>query len=707
MLAAGLLLTMLTAQALRVSLGREATVRHAVAERTVALSRANEELRREVSVRRATEASLAEQGERLDVTLRGLGDGVVTTDAQGRVTYLNPVAEALTAWDRDTARGRPLREVFRFLDVSSRVARNDLVDVLLEPKAAPAFPESAVLVAVDGTERVVSPRSAPLKDRKGQPGGVVIVLRDVTEARRSGQELRERDEVFQVVSRELPDGLFLVATDDAEIPGRILHANEAAGRMHGYEPADLIGRSILELEDRGDADPSADRRERLAQGDTVAYEGFHRRRDGTTFPVEVIERAVRWRGRRAVLAMARDITERRRTETARRRLDSQMQHAQRLESLGVLAGGIAHDFNNLLMGVLGNADLALMFLDEESAGARARRGRQARGDCAPPTSRSRCSPTRARARFVVEVLDLNDLIRDMSKLLEVSISKRVHLELALEDGLPPIEADASQVRQVVMNLITNASEAIGDVPGTVTVRTHLADLDAPWLGAAYGGAGLPPGRYVLLEVADTGVGMDAETQRKIFEPFFTTKFTGRGLGLAAVLGIVRGHHGAVEVESAPGRGTRFVVALPPSSSPLPPRAGRVSGAAVLPHTGGTVLVIDDDASVREVVARMLRTGGFVVLEAADGAAGIAQFEKAAGTIDAVLLDMTMPGLSGEETLRGIRAVRPDARVLITSGFTEQDAMARFRGLDLSGFVQKPFERDVLVTRLREVVEQHT
>jgi two-component system cell cycle sensor histidine kinase/response regulator CckA len=282
----------------------------------------------------------------------------------------------------------------------------------------------------------------------------------------------------------------------------------------------------------------------------------------------------------------------------------------------------------------------------------------------------------------------------------------VRLVLDFADDLPPVEADAAQIRQVVMNLLTNASEAIGDREGVVTVRTGVADVDGDWLARTYAGAPLAPGRYVFLEVDDTGVGMDEATQRKIFEPFFTTKFTGRGLGLAALLGIVRGHHGAVRVRSAPGAGSTFRIVLPPYTGSQPVR--RSKPAAPVEAGGrasGLVLVVDDDAAVLDVVCRMLEGAGFRVLSAPDGRSGVEAFRAAAARIDVVLLDMTMPGMSGEETLREIRSIRPDALILLTSGFTEEDAMARFAGLELSGFVQKPFDRETLIARVASVIAE--
>ncbi|MBL9087977.1 MAG: PAS domain S-box protein, partial [Planctomycetia bacterium] len=697
-LATGLVLTALLTQTLRASLGREAAVQRAVRDRTAALSIAVDDLRRENTVRRRAEADFAEQTERLRVTLRSIGDAVLTCDAAGRVDYLNPAAETLTGWTAPAARDHTLHEVLRFVDEKSRAPRPDIVDEMLHAEAATETAIPVVLVAVGGAERSVWPRWAPIADPVGRTHGAVVALRDVTEARRAEQAVREREELFRVLSAELPDALFLLDPNDARSPLRIVHANEAAARMHGFPVERLLGMSILELDDPATAAEGPERVRRLRAGETLTFEARHRRADGSFFPLEVIAREIAWGGRRLVLSLDRDITERRRVEDERRRLETQVQHAQRLESLGVLAGGIAHDFNNLLMGVLGNADLALLHLEPGSPAA-ARVEDLKRAGLRASDLTQQLLAYAGKGRFVVEPLDLNDVVRDMAKLLQVSISKRVKLVLDFADDLPPVEADAAQLRQVVMNLITNASEAMGEREGVVTLRTAREAVDAAWLATAYGGAGLAPGPYVVLEVADTGVGMDEATQRKIFEPFFTTKFTGRGLGLAALLGIVRGHHGAVRVTSAPGQGSTFRVVLPPYRGDRPVRRAPPARAADAVRGGGTVLVIDDDPTVLEVVSRMLAGAGYDVVFAAEGREGVERFRAEKDRVRAVLLDMTMPGLSSEETLKQIRAVRGDVKVLVISGFTQEDAMARFAGLGVEGFVQKPFERQTLIARV--------
>jgi CheY-like chemotaxis protein len=303
-----------------------------------------------------------------------------------------------------------------------------------------------------------------------------------------------------------------------------------------------------------------------------------------------------------------------------------------------------------------------------------------------------------KGRFTVKRVGLGALVTETVHLLQLSISKKATLKLELMEHLPPVMADATQLRQIIMNLVMNASDALGDKPGEITIRTSVVQADKRILAGAVGADALEEGKYVLLEVTDTGSGMNPETQAKIFEPFFTTKFTGRGLGLAAVLGIVRGHKGALKVESELGRGTKFKLllraeqVLPEDSRKKPRVTPRWRGR-------GTVLVVDDEQSVRRVAGRMLMAMGFQVVMAGDGAEAINAYRAYADHICAVLLDLTMPRMDGEETFREIRRLRPDACVILMSGFSEQEAVARFVGKGLAGCLQKPFTPEELRERL--------
>jgi PAS domain S-box-containing protein len=463
------------------------------------------------------------------------------------------------------------------------------------------------------------------------------------------------------------------------------------------KPSDFIGRAASEL--FPDAPEIRENLFRALRGesftDTVTYRGrvFETRYSSVPGRRGAVE---------GVLGVATDVTERVRAEEEQIRLEAQLRQAQKLESLGVLAGGIAHDFNNLLMTILGSTHLAAKAVAPDSgAQEHLKRIRGAARRAADLTGlllafAGHVPPT-------LEPVNLSELIRRMTELLTLSVSKKATLQWDLAEPLVRVEGDPSQLSQVVLNLVTNASEALGGGSGTIVVRTGEKDCTRGDLLRSCLGDNLPEGRYVFLDVSDTGAGMDEATQSRIFDPFFSTKFAGRGLGLATVLGILRGHKGAIRVESNLGCGSTFRVLLP---------QGKVERAA--PHTtrecwgsSRRVLLVDDDPDVREVAERMLRDLGFDVTTAADGREALEEFRASSDTISAVVLDMTMPGLGGEEVLAAIHHARPDIPVVLMSGFSRRYAAARIGSEAPSAFLQKPFEPQDLAAALRSALEQRS
>jgi CheY-like chemotaxis protein len=382
-----------------------------------------------------------------------------------------------------------------------------------------------------------------------------------------------------------------------------------------------------------------------------------------------------------------------------------MLQTQKLESLGVLAGGIAHDFNNLLVSMLGNVDLALARTNPDSEGRPFLLKIDAAAQRAAELANQMLSYS-GRGRFVVEPIDLSRLVEETGQLLSTAVSKRAAVRYDLKRDLPPIEADATQLRQVVMNLLTNASDALGEQDGVITVRTGVAELGHDALAEHWLDESLTEGRYVWLEVADTGCGMDAETRKRIFDPFFTTKQSGRGLGLAATLGIVRGHRGGLHVDSAPGEGTVFRLAFPAPGLAAAPAAANPPAApgtfAARPEGQGVVLVADDEPEVLEVVRTMLESAGYGVLPANDGVEAVAIFRARREEIVAVVLDLTMPRMNGEETLLALRRIEPGLRVVISSGYSGQDTIHRVLDGDRTAFIQKPYRTQALIDAVRSV-----
>ncbi len=393
--------------------------------------------------------------------------------------------------------------------------------------------------------------------------------------------------------------------------------------------------------------------------------------------------------------------------------EAQSRHVQKLESIGVLAGGIAHDFNNLLHVVLGNADIALSNLTTGSP-AREPLEEVVRATLRAADLTRQLLAYSGKGAFVVRHLDLSTEVREMATLLRMSISKQATLTWELAPDLPAVSADPTQIRQIVMNLITNASDALGESGGSITLRTGVADLqelEQQRFGRPPHGEDPPErgqGPLVYLEIGDTGQGMSPDTLSRIFDPFFSTKFSGRGLGLAAVMGIVRSHHGFIRIRTEPGKGTAFRV-LFPAMGGTAPKSQKPSTERSEWRGTGTILVVEDEEGVREVAERMLQDIGFETVGAEDGRHALDLMDEAGDRISAVLLDLSMPRMGGAETFRRLREMKPDLPILMMSGYTEQVVAPQFTnsGPGITGFLQKPFLAEDLIAVLRRFAESAT
>jgi len=398
-----------------------------------------------------------------------------------------------------------------------------------------------------------------------------------------------------------------------------------------------------------------------------------------------------------------DVTDSKRAEHRRRELQVQVQRARKLESLGVLAGGIAHDFNNLLAVMVGNADLAASELLEQSPAWSNLQEIKKAGLRATHLTNQMLAYS-GRGRFIIKPVDLNELVRGMRHLLEASIPGWIALRYDLADDLPEIRADGSHMQQAIMNLVANATEAIGDDTGAITIRTGAMEADRSYLSRTHLADRCAEGRYVFLEVVDTGHGMDADTQARLFEPFFSTRFAGRGLGLSATLGIVRSHNGTIMVNSRVGEGTTVQLLFPCNPEKAPPLEAEI-GRPVEGWTGqGVILVVDDEQGLRILARKMLESVGLTVLTADGGREAVEVFAANADRISAVLLDMTMPEMSGRETFDRLLRIRPDVPVLLCSGYAEEDASRQFGDEPLAGFLHKPFGMEEMISKIRRVLE---
>ena len=523
---------------------------------------------------------------------------------------------------------------------------------------------------------------------------IIAVLRRVSEkAEESAREAAESLERWREESRQraveseqsAQYQAVVESSADAilskDMNGIIRSWNHGSEQIFGYTAPEVIGQpfSLLVPPDR--IHEESDIIERIRHGGRVThFETIRTRKDGKQIHVSLTISPIRDGAGKVtgISHIARDITE-------RKELETQLRQTQKLESLGVLAGGLAHDFNNLLTGIMGNASLAMTDVaPSDPTHAHLSEILQA-SERAALLVRQMLAYA-GKGQFVVEPLNLSAQVSEIVPLLRTSVSRLVTLELYLDQHLPVVEADRAQIQQLIMNLAINAAEAIGDRPGTVTITTSSRETDAE--------------QQVVLEVKDNGCGMDEETRTRIFDPFFTTKFTGRGLGLAAVMGIIRAHRGTISVESAPGRGSTFTVVLPATVA-----RGTVSVAEPRGDLRGygLILVVDDEDLVRNMARFTLERCGYTIELAADGRAAVDAFGARPQEFAAVLLDLTMPVMSGEEALGHIQAIRPDVPVVLSSGFSETDAVERFRDRGFAGFLQKPYTATALARKIKSAV----
>ncbi len=515
-----------------------------------------------------------------------------------------------------------------------------------------------------------------------EPAVLVATVRALLRARAAEQALAQAGRDWQVTFDSIRDGVALL-----DAAGVVQRCNIGLAALLDQTPPEIAGRGFDELI------PPA----RETPGITGLLEGLRRATlernlADRTVGITVDPMASPSGELNGGVAIVTDITE-------RRQLERRLQHSQKLESIGLLAGGVAHDFNNLLMGILGNASLAL---DAQATPAKTRRALE---DVVRASERA-ADLTRqllayaGKGRFVVEQVDLARLVREIVPLIQPSIPRKVQLNLEIAPGLPGVQADKGQMEQVVMNLIINAAEAMQGSPGTVTVTMGVRQVEESERSHYLTEHALT-GSYLALAVRDTGVGMDQTTLNRIFDPFFSTKFLGRGLGLSATLGIVRGHSGAIRVLSSPGKGTTFEVLFPAGSALPAPAPEPTEETAVMGH--GTILVIDDEETIRRLMKTVLERHGYKVLLAENGADGLTIFARNAGVISLVVLDLVMPVMSGEEVLPHLLTMRPGLPVIVSSGQDAAEGLRKLSEPRVAGYLQKPYRADALARKVADVL----
>jgi len=475
---------------------------------------------------------------------------------------------------------------------------------------------------------------------------------------------------------------------------RFLDVNPAFEKLLGRPRKEIIGKRVNELLPEIE-DSWLEHYAKVAMTGEPAH--FENHSEALNRHFDVVAYSPR-SGQFAIIAT--DISARVKMQEEQKQLEDQILHAQKLESLGILAGGIAHDFNNILMAVLGHCELAIRRLAKESPAKENIEQIKSAANKAAELANQMLAYS-GKGKFVVEPLDLSKVISEMEQMLAVSISKKALLRYEFPPSIPSVEADITQIRQIILNLVVNASDAIGDKSGVIAVTTGVINCDEAYLQDSWLDENLPAGQYVFLEVADTGSGMDKETVNRIFEPFFTTKFTGRGLGMAAVLGIVRGHKGAIKVYTEVGKGTTFKVLLPAADKPAVLFDMAESTEPLLGE--GAVLLVDDDETVRSIGREMLEEFGYQVITANDGRDAMEKYQQA-DQISFVLMDLTMPHMDGEQAFRELRRLDPAVKVIMSSGYNEQEVSQKFAGKGICGFLKKPYQLSALQQAIGKLSE---
>ncbi len=513
---------------------------------------------------------------------------------------------------------------------------------------------------------------------------------EIAQRKRAEAALAASEGRLRALLESASQGIVAVCED-----GRIVLVNVKTEEMFGYPRDELLGQPVeVLLPERYRTAHAEHLRHYFAHPYTrvVGLDLRGRSKGGNEFPLEITLSCAELNGSRLAMALITDVTERKKAE-------DRLWQAQKLESIGLLAGGVAHDFNNLLVGVIGNASLAREMVPPGQA-VQLLEGVIKSGEQLAHLTRQMLAYA-GKGRFVVEPLNLSDLIPEISELAQPSIPGNVALQFELEPHLPLIEADRGQIQQIFMNLVLNAAEAIGGNAGAISIKTGLQVVDEAYIRANPGIKELHLGECVYLEVRDNGCGMDEATKAKIFDPFFSTKFTGRGLGLAAVSGIVRSHKGAITVMSSPGKCSSFTVLLPVTKHAVAVSSPGTQETNLL--GSGTVLMVDDQELVRDVAKGILEQYGYEVLLADSGLAALDLFKRHLEQIRVVILDLSMPGMDGKEALLALQKIRPGVRVVIASGYSEAEVMKLFAGQHVSGFLQKPFTSGQLAETLKRAL----
>lgn len=523
---------------------------------------------------------------------------------------------------------------------------------------------------------------------------------DISLRKQAEEAIAASESKYRMMVENMNDALLI-----HDFAGNILDVNHVTCELLEYARDELIGNHLSNIETSEKIRLSRGRTDTIILEGSLLFECEFRTKSGKIVPVNVSAKLVSKEGAGTIQSFVRDITELIQEQRRILELESKIQQAQKLESLAILAGGLAHDYNNLMQGIIGNAGLALMDLDPNSPSYASIQGINRSAQQAAELTKQMLAFA-GRGSLEVTKIELSNLVERMKNLLKSAISKKAEISFDLSSNSTSIDGDITQIRQIVMNLVTNASEALGENPGSITVKTGSVKCDVVFLREFHAFENLPVGKYAYLSVQDTGSGMDETTVSQIFDPFFSTKFTGRGLGLAAVFGIVKRHNAGIKVDTSKGEGTTITIYFPLNlDGSVKKKTSRtfINGL----RFSGNILIIENEPEVRRVMEKMLRRVGFTVITASDGEAGLKQFENNSNILKLVILDYMMPRMTGDEVYYRMKRIDENIPVILSCGFNQADTLLQFGKLGVAGFVQKPYDMKKLLEKIAEVINAAT
>lgn len=648
---------------------------------------------KDITEQKNTELALRESERKYRLLFESAEDSISVMDMHGKLLAVNPMACKMLGYAHDELMSLPAFQI----DARPEEMLANISTLL---NSGYYFGETEFF-RKDGSTVPISVH-ARLIEWSGAPA-IMNICRDITDRKRIENELLKSEERFRAIMALCPDIISVIGQD-----GALVYNSPAAETIHGYTTEDLIGVNTFDLIHQDDQTHVSNSFNHLINNpdEQTIVQYRYKNKDGTYIWMECCARNEFSNPLvNGVIAVSRNISDRIKQEEARLEFERNLLQSQKLESLGIMAGGIAHDFNNLLQVITGNMDMVeVLTIPDSETHKLVMSATKAAEKATHLTSLMLAYVGKGVTQK--EVLDLNQLARENGDIFQSAATASVSMEITLAADLPTIVADGAQLQQLIMNLITNASEAIVNRLGIININTGYRHFDQAYLSNSLIAEKLDPGSYVFLEVSDNGCGMSSETLKRLFDPFFTTKFTGRGLGMSAVMGIIKTHGGGLFVDTELEKGTTFTVLFPVAVVPALHSSGTEPHRSALKirHntstvTPGVVLVVDDEKNVLKTCSKMVQLCGFTVITACDGFDAVAKFQEHSDTIQITLMDLTMPHMGGVDAMNEIYKIKPDAKVIISSGFNESEIGTLFVDRQPSGFIRKPYSLNTLKMEL--------